>query len=91
MKEMGGREVDLVTWRFAKWLLLPFIGIIFVFIIYKLQINQWKCEKIAKDKGYLEGNYIPGNRGVGKACICSKKIRPDGTIDNNERLVIDLN
>ena len=90
MKEMGGGEVDLVTQQFAKWLLLPLLVIILIFIIYKLQINQWKCEQIAKENGYLEGNYIPGNRGVGKACICSNKIKPDGTIDINKRLVIDL-
>jgi len=45
----------------------------------------------AKRQGYLQGNYILPNRvGVGEACICEEKLRPDGTVNSAARLVIDL-
>jgi hypothetical protein len=53
---------------------------------------KYECRKMAKERGYLEGIYIPPNRrGVGEECICMKKRNADGTVDEHAQLAIDLN
>jgi hypothetical protein len=82
---------DRVTPWLLKWIFLPLFGGACIIVFGGVQINQWKCDKTAKKQGFLQGNYIPANRvGVGEACICEKKLRPDGTVDSSARLVIDL-
>jgi hypothetical protein len=61
-----------------------------LFMCLEVQVNQWKCSREAKRQGYLEGNFIPHYRFSPAACICEKQIKPDGTIDNSARKVIDL-
>jgi hypothetical protein len=82
---------DRVTPWLLKWIFLPFFAAVLLAVFSGVEINQWKCNREAKRQGYLEGTYIPSNRaGVGEACICEKKLRPDGTIDSSVRLIIDL-
>lgn len=70
---------------------MPLFGGTLLIAFGRVQINSWKCNREAKKQGYLHGNYIPPNRvGVGEACICEEKLRPDGTVDSAARLVIDL-
>ncbi len=82
---------DPVTPWLLKWIFLPLFGGALLIVFGGVQINQWKCNREAKRQGYLQGNYFPPNRvGIGEACICEKKLRPDGTVDSSARLVIDL-
>jgi hypothetical protein len=82
---------DRVTPWLLKWIFLPLFGGALIFLFGGVQFNQWKCNREAKRQGYVRGDYIPPNRaGVGEACICEKKLRPDGTINFSARLVIDL-
>jgi hypothetical protein len=82
---------DPVTPWLLKWIFLPLFGGALILAFGRVQINQWKCDRTAKKQGYLKGNYIPPNRaGVGEACICEKRLRPDGTVDTSARLDIDL-
>ena len=82
---------DRVTPWLLKWIFLPLFGGALLIAFAGVQINQLKCSREAKRQGFLQGNYIPSNRvGVGEACICEKKERPDGTVDSSARLVIDL-
>lgn len=88
---LGLRNFDLITFRFVKWVFFPLIFFVIIFICVRIQINQWECEKMAKNNGYVEASYIPSYKGKGKACICSTKINIDGTIDTDAKLIIDLN
>jgi hypothetical protein len=82
---------DPVTPLLLKWVFLPLFGGSLLTVFGGVQINQWKCNTEATRQGYLQGDYIPPNRvGVGEACICEKKLRPDGTVDSSARLIIDL-
>ncbi|TSK09112.1 MAG: hypothetical protein FPO08_07410 [Geobacter sp.] len=82
---------DRVTPWLLKWIFLPLFGGATLIMFGGVQINSWKCDREAKRQGYLAGKYIPPNRvGVGEACICEEKIRPDGTVDSSARLTIDL-
>ena len=82
---------DLVTPWLLKWIFLPLFGGALLIAFGRVQIQSWKCTREAKRQGYLQGNYIPADRvGVGEACICKEKLRPDGTVDAAARLVIDL-
>jgi len=82
---------DLVTPWLLKWIFLPLFGSALIIAFGGAQINSWKCSREAKKQGYLQGNYVQPNRvGVGEACICEKKLKPDGTVDSSARLVIDL-
>jgi len=82
---------DPVTPWLLKWIFLPLFGGALLIVFSGVQINQWKCNGEAKRQGYLQGSYVPANRvGVGEACVCEKKLRPDGTVDSAARLVIDL-
>jgi len=82
---------DRVTPWLLKWIFLPLFGGALLIAFGRVQINSWKCTREAKRQGYLHGNYVPRNRaGVGEACICEGKIRPDETVDSLARLVIDL-
>ena len=82
---------DRVTPWLLKWIFLPIVVGALILMFGGVQINDWKCGREAKRQGYLQGNYIPPNRvGIGEACICEKKMRPDGTVDTSARLVIDL-
>jgi len=81
---------DPVTPWFLKWVSLPLFEGAILLALCNVQINQWKCSREAKRQGYLEGNYVPSNKGTPAACICEKQRKSDGTIDNSARLVIDL-
>ncbi|MFA7060734.1 MAG: hypothetical protein WC156_07945 [Pedobacter sp.] len=82
---------DPVTPGLLKWIFLPLFGGALLIVFGGVQISQWKCSREAKRQGYLQGSYIPANRvGVGEACVCENKLRPDGTVDYSARLVIDL-
>jgi hypothetical protein len=82
---------DRVTPWLLKWIFLPLFGGALLIAFGGAQINSWKCTREAKRQGYLHGNYVPPNRvGIGEACICEGKLRPDGTVDSSARLVIDL-
>jgi len=82
---------DRVTPWLLKWIFLPLFGGALLIAFGGVQINSWKCSREAKRQGYLHGNYVPPNRvGIGEACICEGKLRPDGTVDSSARLVIDL-
>ena len=82
---------DPVTPWLLKWIYLPLFGGALLIAFVGVQINSWKCHREAKRQGYLQGNYIPPNRaGIGEACICEEKLRPEGTVDSAARLVIDL-
>lgn len=81
---------NLTPWL-LKWVFLPLFGGALLIAFGRVQINSWKCGREAKRQGYVQGNYIPPNRvGVGEACICEKKLKPDGTVDSSARLVINL-
>jgi len=90
VKEVEKKGLDVITRWFVKWIFLPAIGCVLIFLAMKIQTNEWKCRNIAKQKGYLESRYVPGNRGTGKACLCLKKQNLDGTVDVKAKLVIDL-
>ena len=82
---------DPVTPWLLKLIFLPLFGGAMLIAFGGVQINHWKCSREAKRQGYLQGHYIPPNRvGVGEACICEERLRPDGTVDSTARLVIDL-
>jgi hypothetical protein len=88
--EMPNPNDRLTPWL-LKWIFLPLFGGALLNAFGGVQINSWKCTREAKRQGYLHGKYIPPNRvGVGEACICEGKIRPDGTVDSSAKLVIDL-
>jgi hypothetical protein len=82
---------DRVTPWLLKWIFLPLFGGALLIAFGGVQINSWKCTREAKRRGYMHGNYVPPNRvGIGEACICEGKLRPDGTVDSSARLIIDL-
>jgi hypothetical protein len=82
---------DPVTQWLLKWVFVPLFGGALLIVFGGVQMNQWKCNREAKRQGYLQGDYIPPNRlGVGEACICENKLRPDETVDSSARLIIDL-
>jgi hypothetical protein len=82
---------DRITPWLLKWIFLPLFGGALLLAFGRVQINVWKCSREAKRQGYLQGNYIPPNRvGMGEACICEKRLNPDGTVNPSAKLVIDL-
>jgi hypothetical protein len=81
---------DPVTPWVIKWIAFPIITVIFLWMIIGLQINQWKCSREAKRQGYLEGEFSPAYRFTPASCVCRKKVMPDGTVDDNAKMVIDL-
>lgn len=83
-------QLDIVTIWFVRKVFLPLLILSLCLLVIKVQLEAWRCNKIAEAHGYLEGKLVPGNRGVGKACICQKKKMPDGTVDKNVKLIINL-
>lgn len=81
---------DPITPRIVKWIVLPIIVAILISMVFDLQFNQWKCSREAKRQGYLESEYFPAYRFSPASCVCRKKIRPDGTVDDFAKIVIDL-
>jgi hypothetical protein len=77
-----------------KWIVSPIIAILLIRIIWcfsDFKVMEYKCQRMAEERGYIEATYIPPNRlGFGEECICKMKRNPDGTIDENARLVINL-
>jgi hypothetical protein len=84
-------EIDdpVTPWIF-KWIVLPIMAAIFLMMILEVQIGEWKCDREAKRQGYLEGNYFPAYKFTPASCVCRKKVLPDGTVDENAKMVIDL-
>lgn len=81
---------DPITPRIVKWIVFPIFAAFLISMAFDLQINQWKCSREAKRQGYLESEYYPAYRFTPANCVCRKKIRPDGSVDNYAKLVIDL-
>lgn len=81
---------DSVTPWIVKWLVFPLLAGFLLLMAFDLQINQWKCSREAKKQGYLEGEYFPAYRFTPASCVCRKQVRPDGTIDDFAKMVIDL-
>lgn len=81
---------DPVTPWLLKWIFLPFVVVVFLVMAFDLQINQWKCSREAKRQGYLEGEYFPAYRFTAASCVCRKKPLPDGLVDEDAKLLLDL-
>lgn len=81
---------DQVTPFIVKYIVLPFILVVFLLMALDTQLNQWKCTREAKRQGYLEGEYYPAYRFTPATCVLRKQLRPDGTVDKYAKKVIDL-
>ena len=88
---MSYPEPDIIGVWLVKWILGPLlaIGLIAAFVHYEVMKN--KGQRMAEERGYMESTYIPSGRaGFGEQYIFRKKRNPDGTIDENAKLVISL-
>jgi hypothetical protein len=73
-----------------KWVIAPFALLYLIWTLVSIEFMKYKCQRIAEELGYIESSYIPTRSRTGEECICKMKRNPDGTIDENAMLVIDL-
>jgi hypothetical protein len=73
-----------------KWVIVPFAVLYLIWTFASIEFMKYTCQRMAEELGYIESTYIPTRSGTGEECICKMKRNPDGTIDENARLVIDL-
>ena len=88
---MSTVTVDPIGLWLFKWVYVPLVALLVLAWTIDLEVMKRRCNKMAKERGYLEATYIPASRaGIGAQCICRKRLKPDGSCDETARLVIDL-
>ncbi len=73
-----------------RWVIAPFAVLYLIWTLVSNEFMKYRCQRIAEELGYIESTYFPTRDGTGESCICKMKRNPDGSIDENARLVIDL-
>ena len=80
-----------LNWWLLKWIVLPLVIIGGLVLLVDLEKGKWQCRRLAKEHGYIAWEYLsPTHVRFGEGCILTKKRNPDGTIDPQARLVIEL-
>jgi hypothetical protein len=87
---MSSSSPGRLEWWLMKWVIAPLALLYLTWTLVSLEFMKYKCQRIAEELGYIESSYIPTRSRTGEECICKMKRNPDGTIDENAKLVINL-
>ncbi|MEI7947173.1 MAG: hypothetical protein WCJ02_10765 [bacterium] len=87
---MSSSNPGPLEWWLLKWVIAPVALLYLTWTLASIEFMKYKCQQIAEELGYIESSYIPTRSRTGEECICKMKRNPDGTIDENAMLVIDL-
>ena len=87
---MSSSNPGPLEWWLMKWVIVPFALFYLIWTLVSIEFMKYKCQRIAEELRYIESSYIPTRSRTGEECICKMKPNPDGTIDENAMLVIDL-
>ena len=83
-------RTDPVGVWLLKWVFFPALLLAICYMIIDNYAGRRNCLQMARERGFVEAQYIPAFRYTAGACIMKKKRMPDGTIDNSAVLTVEM-
>lgn len=83
-------EPDIIGVWVVKWFAGPLLALAVIAYCIHYGMMQYRCQRLAEERGYLESTYVPNRPGSGAHCKCQMKQNPEGTIDETATVNISL-